>query len=138
MSTPYNKTYVPPFPTLPVTLGEGASRVGPVPALIDSGADTTLVPVDLLDQIGVGEGEQVTIRSHFGERQIALLYLVPLSIAGAHLVGIYVVGNEATDEIILGRNVLNKLSLLLDGPAQQTDVLDDATAQRLRARRVET
>jgi hypothetical protein len=134
MTTPYNKSYTPPFPTLPITLGEGSSRVGPVPALIDSGADATLIPVALLKQIGVGEGEEITIRSHFGERQTALLYLVPLSIEDKHLVGVYVVGDEVNEEIILGRNVLNKLALLLDGPAQQTAVLDDATIKRLRAR----
>jgi hypothetical protein len=109
--------------------------VGPLPALIDSGADATLVPIDLLKRIGVGEGEEVTLRSHFGERQSALLFLVPLAIEGTSLVGLYVVGDELTDEIILGRNVLNKLALLLDGPTQQTDLLDDATVQRLRARR---
>lgn len=135
MTTPYNKSYTPPFPTLSIVLGEGSSRVGPVPALIDSGADATLVPIDLLKRIGVGEGEEVTIRSHFGERQAALLFLVPLAIEGTNLVGLYVVGNELTDEIILGRNVLNKLALFLDGPTQQTDLLDDATVQRLRARR---
>jgi len=135
MTTPYNKSYTPPFPTLPIMLGEGSSRVGPVPALIDSGADATLIPVVLLNRIGVGEGEEITIRSHFGERQTALLYLVPLSIKGTHLVGVYAVGDEMNDEIILGRNVLNKLALLLDGPAQQTDVLDEATVNRLRNRR---
>jgi len=134
MTTPYNKSYTPPFPILPITLGEGSSRVGPVTALIDSGADTTVIPMELLKQIGVGEGEEVTIRSHFGERQVALLYLIPLSIEATNLVGIYAVGDETTDEIILGRNVLNKLTLLLDGPAQQADVLDDATSKRLRAR----
>jgi predicted aspartyl protease len=135
MTTPYNKSYTPPFPTLPIVLGEGSSRVGPLPALIDSGADATLVPIDLLKRIGVGEGEEVTIRSHFGERQSALLFLVPLAIEGTNLVGLYVVGDEMTDEIILGRNVLNKLALFLDGPTQQTDLLDDAMVQRLRARR---
>lgn len=33
-------------------------------------------------------------------------------------------GDERGDEIILGRNVLNKLRLMLDGPAAVTKVLE--------------
>jgi len=48
---------------------------------------------------------------------------------------VQVASDEAAEDVILGRNVLNKLPLFLDGPQQQTEVLDDATVQRLRARR---
>jgi hypothetical protein len=37
---------------------------------------------------------------------------------------IQVVGDEVGDEIILGRNVLNRLRLLLDGPAAMLEVLE--------------
>ncbi|MFQ5859514.1 MAG: hypothetical protein ACE5LU_28280 [Anaerolineae bacterium] len=39
------------------------------------------------------------------------------------LPGISAVGDDQGDEIILGRNVLNQLRLLLDGPANITEVL---------------
>ncbi|MBI5649090.1 MAG: retroviral-like aspartic protease family protein [Chloroflexi bacterium] len=133
MTTPYNKTYLPPFPTLRVVLGEGTARQGPLPALLDSGADVSIVPTRLLAQIGAAEGKSVTIRSHFGERQTARMYAISLVVEGISLPGVFVVGDKG-NEIILGRNVLNKLALFLDGPAQQTDVLDDATVKRLRAR----
>jgi hypothetical protein len=50
----YSADYTPPMPVVDVTLvtphsGEAA---GPELALVDSGADGTLVPVDLLEQIG--------------------------------------------------------------------------------------
>jgi len=51
------------------------------------------------------------------------------------LPGLYIIGDDTGDEIILGRDVLNKLPLFLDGPEQQTELLDDATLKRLRARR---
>ena len=35
----------------------------------------------------------------------------------------------------MGRNALNKLPLLLDGPEQQTDVLNHQTMKRIRALR---
>jgi hypothetical protein len=39
------------------------------------------------------------------------------------------------DEIVLGRNVLNKLTIFFDSPKQQTEILDDPTVKRLRDRR---
>jgi hypothetical protein len=34
-----------------------------------------------------------------------------------------VVGDEQGEEIVLGRNVLNRLRLLLDGPSRLTEIL---------------
>jgi hypothetical protein len=48
------------------------------------------------------------------------------------------VADEHGDEIILGRDVLNRLPLFMDGLGQQTDLLDEAAAQRLRAQRQTT
>lgn len=118
---------------LSVMLGEGSSQIGPFSALLDSGADATLVPTSLATQMGIAEGRRIAIRSHFGERRFARMYMISLRVEGILLPSIYVVG-DAGDEIILGRDVLNKLPLFLDGPSHQTDLLDDATAKRLRDR----
>ncbi len=42
--------------------------------------------------------------------------------------------DDAGQECIVGRNVLNRLAMLLDGPASQAHVLDDAALARFRAR----
>jgi hypothetical protein len=39
------------------------------------------------------------------------------------LPAIEVVADDISDQVLLGRNALNKLILLMDGPRQQTDVL---------------
>ena len=135
MSTPYRSDYEPPFPVLTIFLRDEDEQLGPFPALLDSGADTTLIPTRPLEQVGAAESEQVRIRSHFGEYQEAQLYLVSIQINGLFLPGLYVVGDDVGNEIILGRNILNKLPLFLDGPKGQTEVLDDAIVQRLRVRR---
>ena len=51
------------------------------------------------------------------------VFAVDVSIGSLRLPAIEVVGDERGNEIVLGRNVLNKLRLLLDGPAQLTDDL---------------
>lgn len=135
MIAAYNPDYQPPFPALQIVLREESARSGPFPALLDSGADGTFVPTDLLEEIGAQESKSVIVRSYFGERRKANLYIVGIQIEEIYLPGVYVVGDDTATEIILGRDVLNKLSLFLDGPVKQTDLLDNATVNRLRSRR---
>jgi len=135
MSTPYHTGHRLPFPALTVGLHGEAERLSSVIALLDTGADVTLVPIALLEQVGASEGGLVAIRTHFGEVHHAQHYLVSIEASGILLPGVYVVGDDHGEDVILGRDVLNKLPLFLDGPEQQAEILDDATASRLRVRR---
>lgn len=49
--------------------------------------------------------------------------MIDLELENFKLPDIFVIGDDQGDEIILGRNILNKLRILLDGPANFTDVL---------------
>lgn len=53
-----------------------------------------------------------------------MLYLVDIRIGEINLPGIEVVGDEYSNEIILRRDVLNRLRILLNGPAATTNVSD--------------
>ena len=64
------------------------------------------------------------MRSQWGERRAVALYAVALEINQYRFDAIRVVGDEIGDEVILGRNLLNRLRLLLDGPAGMVEVLD--------------
>lgn len=135
MTTPHNPRYRPPFPTLQVVLHTDRTRSEILIALVDSGADGTLVPEALLQEIGAPESGDVTLRTHFGDTQRLARYLVDVQVENVVLPGIYVMADVSGNEIILGRDVLNKLAVFLDGPVQQTEILDDATTNRLRGRR---
>lgn len=135
MSIAYHSGYRPPFPMFVVDLFSEYARVGPVTALLDTGADATLVPVLLLEEVKAPESGWATLRSHFGQFQPAQKYILDIEVNGMRLPGLYVVADEHGNDIILGRDVLNRLPIFLDGPQQQTDILDDMAAQRLRARR---
>ena len=76
------------------------------------------MPVRLLRNIGARRVFQTTLRSQWGEKRLVFLYLVDLAINEVLLPGIYVVGDEVGNEVVLGRNVLNKLVVTLDGPRQ--------------------
>lgn len=115
---PYDDTYSPPTPVCQVSfsVARTAQSVGPLGAILDTGADGTLVPQRYLDAIGARRVMETGLRSQWGERRVVYLYLVTLHIGEIELPGTYVVGDERSDEIVLGRNVLNHLKIWLDGP----------------------
>ena len=126
MKFPYSSAYEPSMPALQVKLGypDGALVVGPILAIVDTGADGTLVPQAIVDDLGAPFVDAVRVRGHWGEWQQAQVFMVDLGIDGIRLPVVEVVGDEIGTEMILGRNALNRLKLLLDGPAGQVEILD--------------
>lgn len=124
MKYPYDTVYEPPFPAAPVVLrnSEEGLRTEKVQALLDTGSDGSLVPIAYLEEILAPPMADTHIRSHWGEWLAAQLFAVDIELGNLRLPGVFVVGDEQGNEIVLGRNVLNKLRLLLDGPAGQTDI----------------
>jgi predicted aspartyl protease len=136
MSHSYNTDYFPPIPVLTVTFGYGGERpwLGPFEVIVDTGADATIVPEDIPLQLKAIPLNPAQIKTQWGDIHSVTMFLLDIQIGDQHLGGIVTAGAPESDEIILGRNVLNKLPLFLDGPRQQSEVLDDATVRRLRAR----
>lgn len=134
MSRAYASHFHPPMPTLMVVVRTEITHHPAVPAIVDTGADATLVPTTWLEEVGALESEQVRVRGPFGEVHRVQRYLVDLEVEGVRLPGVYVLGDDTGQEVILGRDALNKLSLWLDGPQQTVTLFDDATVTRLRPR----
>jgi len=126
MSTAYSLTFLPPAPVLDTTLAlrNRSPEMPPVPALIDTGADGTFIPIDYLIRLEASVAYQGRVYSHLGGLQVADTYTVDIVIGSLRLSDVDVVGDIESQQIILGRNVLNKLILLLDGPQALTDILD--------------
>ena len=125
MKYPYDVGYEPPFPAVHVVLSnsEEGIRTGEENALLDTGSDGSLVPIAYLRQILAPAIADTRIRSHWGEWRSVQLFMVDLEVGNFRLPGIFVVGDDQGGEIVLGRNVINKLRLLLDGPASITSIL---------------
>lgn len=132
MSFSYDPTFTPPFPRLPVIVtpvANGAQSAA-LSGLIDTGADATLIPQAQLQAIKAKEIYRARLRSHWGEARTVSVYLVDLQVAGHDLPGIEVIADELAEDVLLGRNVLNRLILLLDGPAEETDALSKRSGRR--------
>lgn len=125
MKTQYSREYSPPAPILSVnlTVPEEAFQLGPYPALIDTGADGTFVPTTLLEQLGVPIIYATNVRSHLGESTHRVsVHKVDILLGTLRLPNIEVVSDDWGTEIIIGRNLLNKLKLVLDGPKHVTEL----------------
>jgi predicted aspartyl protease len=125
MRFPYDTGYDPPAPTVDIRLAvpEGSFVVGPVPAFVDTGADATILPYAHMRRLSVPMDNRKFLRSAWGERRVVDVYVLDVGIEEVRLPLVEIVADEQGDEVILGRNVLNRLTVLLDGPKQEIKIL---------------
>jgi hypothetical protein len=125
MNFTYSNDYTPPAPVAEITLVTAAEsrRTETLTAFIDSGADGTIAPIRLLAGIRAPVIAKRTIRSQWGERRPDILYLVDVQIGDILFPGTEVVGDQLSEEVILGRDILKRLRLTLNGPAAQLTIV---------------
>lgn len=121
---PYSQRYSPAMPMVDVTvmLPEDSAAKTTLSLLIDSGADGTLIPIDTLEAIGARYIDQVRLRTVLDETELMDRYLVNLQVASHVIPAVRAVAIEANHEPILGRDVLNQLSITLNGLAEVTEI----------------
>ena len=128
----YRQDIYPPVPVLEIRLSRplASPQTEPLLAMIDTGSDSSLIPMRWIRQIKVPVFRSAFVRGMWGGRKAASIYAIDLHLTAGILPHIEVTGIDDEDEtfeneeIILGRNVLNKLILLLEGPKQQTTILE--------------
>ena len=120
----HNRAYNPPAATIEIEIRGIGQRDAHVKlnALVDSGSDGTLIPIDLLRQVQARRTGQTRVRGFLTETQAVNIYWIELRIRNIILSPVYVVGVQGLDEALIGRDVLNHLIVTLHGPAQVTEV----------------
>lgn len=120
---PYDTAYVPAMPVIDVTVTTPGQRhtSTTIRALVDSGADGSLIPIDILEQVGARYVDKARMRGILGHTQMVDIYLTTLQIGGNWVHSVRVIAVEGT-EAVLGRNVLNHLVITLDGLAGVTEI----------------
>lgn len=126
MKTSYLRDYTPPIPILQIWLGypEESLSLGPFKAIVDTGADGTILPRSVIDELDAPFVDDAWLSSQWGEVFAVKTFAVDIGFGNLRLPSIRVVADERSDEIILGRNVLNRLRLLLDGPKRETELFE--------------
>ena len=120
----YDSAYSPSAPVIPIGIAnpEGGRPTLRVQALIDSGSDATLIPLTILQRITVSSGEQVSFRGVTGGRTIADVFRVVIHMPSGISYGIRAIAIRGSDEVILGRDVLNQWRITLDGPGEIVEI----------------
>ncbi len=109
--------FAPPAPIAWVSLinPNTGQSLQAIPMLMDTGADITLVPAKALRDLGVDTlPDLYALEAFNGTRVMAPTAYLSLRLLGQTFYGRFVTIDQEIG--ILGRNVLNHLALLLDGP----------------------
>lgn len=119
----YNEIdFNPAAPEVEIGLGLTKERLDlTLNGLIDSGADSTSIPVRFLRQIQARPGERRWLRGVAGGHYQTNLYPVYLQI-GAYGFYTAVVADPLYEEVLIGRDVLNLLIVTLNGVSNMVEI----------------
>ncbi len=119
MQTYESARFSPPAPVAAVILRnpENGAIVSDIPMLVDTGADVTLVPTSFVRQLGVVvSAGNYELTGFDGTRSFAQSAQFHLELLGKTFKGRFLLIDQEWG--LLGRDILNHLSLVFDGPRQ--------------------
>ena len=127
LQQPYDRIhYDPPAPVVDIIVKPrpaSSQQVGEkVRALLDSGADATMLPESLLASIGAIRIDRRRSRGVYGQARMVSVYLVDIQIGRLVVPAIRAIGLSDNDDPLIGRDVLNHLIVTLDGIGSVTEV----------------
>ena len=118
--TPYDAArFDPPAPVALVTVNSAKAgmTLRDVPMLLDTGADVSLLPRAHVASLVTSDAKQYELEAFDGTRSSAPAVVAELQFLGKSFRGQFLLVDGWHG--VLGRNVLNNLSLVFDGPSQQ-------------------
>lgn len=121
ISFSYSRRFDPTMPVVEATVrAVGMSHLtSVVTALVDSGADATILPLSVLQQVGARYVRGRVMRGVTGTPENVDTYLVTIQIGPYVVHGIRAVAYDNDMDPIIGRDVLNNLVVTLDELAQE-------------------
>ena len=116
---PYETGELPPAPhiDLQISVPHQSETLKNMRAKLDSGASLTVIPQNLVRQWNLIKHMDVRVRAYDGTLGMRPAYYVDIRIGTRWFLDVRVIASKRRN-ILLGRNVLNQLSITHDGPHQ--------------------
>lgn len=111
------ENFDPPAPVAYVTLRNPATgaSLSDVPMLIDTGADVTMLPREYVERLGIeAKKNAYEVQGFDGEPKLVNVVQLEMIFLERKFTGQFLLIDQPIG--ILGRNILNSLSILFDGP----------------------
>jgi len=118
---PYSEEYDPPAPVVEVVVRSPRGKSVRLWALLDSGADITVFPRELLDELGLIPGSTVLVKGYDGSTEEHYSYFIEVEVEGVMRSLVEAVAGE---DMLLGRNFLNGLNVTLRGKDLEAELID--------------
>ncbi|HTL36006.1 MAG TPA: aspartyl protease family protein [Kofleriaceae bacterium] len=130
----YDAGFEPAAPVIPVRVARphGGEDGIALPMLVDTGADCTLIPIEVVRRLRLPVVDVVTVTALGGAKVVADVHAAAIDAGGgATVMRIVALANEA----ILGRDALANLVVVLDGPARRLSVRGGPRRTKARPRK---
>ncbi len=125
-SCDYNTAYAPAMPVVEIILENVETGIlgEKIIAIVDSGADSCILPVTYLDAIGSESIRKTRMVGVVGMALQVELHLLIFHLGPFTVYGVEAVADKQNNEAIIGRNALNQLVVTLNGIAGVTEIMD--------------
>jgi predicted aspartyl protease len=120
---PYSPARNPPIPAvvLELTSPDGSRVVSGVSTHLDTAADRTIVPLHLVQQLGLQQLTTIGAIAFGGGQYTLEVYEVGLTIPGVGRAVVRALAHPAEQYPLVGRDFLNYFRVTFDGPNQRVE-----------------
>jgi len=114
----YNRQVTPPAPFVHVTLRrpDGTGDLSDWPAQLDTGADRSVIPRRVADELGLTQLREVSVARLGGDGMPMPTFLIQATIRQMRPLTVEMLASPGEPYVLLGRDVLNHYRIVLDGP----------------------
>ena len=117
-----NDTPPAPYVLVIVAHPDGSAPTPDLPAKVDTGADRTIIPTELAASLGLRPAGRLPFAGLGGQQVELPVYEIQLVVRALAPILVEVAASDGEPHVLLGRDVLNRYRIVLDGPNGKLEI----------------